>query len=95
MVLEDTIPMMTSDDYRERFFAEYAQTKIRHEKLKHFCNRIEGAMLVSEAGPEHDCPLSLLREQQTAMGEYLHILELRAVIEHIDLSMMEVCNAGS
>lgn len=94
MTLEDTKELMTDKNYMTRFFAEYAQTKIRYEKLKHFCDQIEGAMLVSEVGPEHDCPLSLLREQQTAMGEYLHILELRAVIEHIDLSMMEVCNAG-
>jgi hypothetical protein len=35
--------------------------------------------------PVHDCPDHLLREQQAAMGEYLHILEVRAVIEGIEL----------
>ena len=35
--------------------------------------------------PKHDCELELLREQQRFMGEYLHMLEIRAVIEHIDL----------
>lgn len=35
--------------------------------------------------PAHDCPLELLREQQSLMGQYLHVLEIRAVIENIDL----------
>ncbi len=35
--------------------------------------------------PKHDCPAELLREQQKKMGEYLHILEVRAVIEGIEL----------
>lgn len=30
-------------------------------------------------------PASLLRDQQRAMEEYLHILELRAVIEGVQL----------
>ena len=41
MELYETIEGMTSTDYRERFKAEYRQTKIRYEKLKDFCNRIE------------------------------------------------------
>lgn len=36
-------------------------------------------------GPKLDCPASILRWQQSAMGDYLHVLELRAVIEGIDL----------
>ena len=39
--------------------------------------------LVTE--PKHDCPEDLLREQQRVMGEYLHLLEVRAVIEGIEL----------
>ena len=34
MELKDTIEMMNSADYKERFKAEYYQTKIRYEKLK-------------------------------------------------------------
>ena len=34
MELYETIEGMTSTDYRERFKAEYRQTKIRYEKLK-------------------------------------------------------------
>ena len=43
MELKETIAGMTSTDYRERFKAEYRQTKERYERLKVFCNRIEAA----------------------------------------------------
>lgn len=33
MELRDTIEMMNSSDYKERFKAEYYQTKIRYNKL--------------------------------------------------------------
>ena len=88
MELKETIDKMTSADYKERFVAEYQQTKIRYEKLKHFCDVIEASQLAKIEKPKHDCPLALLREQQSAMGQYLHILELRAVIENIDLGGM-------
>lgn len=92
MELKDTIEMMTSTDYKERFKAEYQQTKIRYEKLKEFNTRIEAARRTSYeadckkiALPKHDCTDDILREQQSAMGQYLHILEVRAVIEGIEL----------
>ena len=90
MELKDTIAMMTSDDYKERFKAEYYQTKERYERLKSFNNKIEAAertkfTLNHAKEPKHDCPSTILREQQRAMGEYLHILEVRAVIENIEL----------
>lgn len=88
MELKETIEKMTSPDYRERFAAEYQQTKIRYEKLKHFCDVIETSQLAKIEEPKHDCPLALLREQQSVMGQYLHILELRAVIENIVLGGM-------
>lgn len=88
MELKETIEKMTSADYKERFVAEYQQAKIRYEKLKRFCDRIEAAQLSKIEEPKHDCPLELLREQQSVMGQYLHILELRAVFENIDLGGM-------
>ena len=33
MELKDTVEMMNSSDYKERFKAEYYQTRIRYEKL--------------------------------------------------------------
>lgn len=79
-----------SSSYKERFIAEYIQLKQRYEKLKVFNTKIEAAELTKGMDngvdePLHDCPASLLREQQKVMGEYLHILEVRAVIEGIDL----------
>jgi hypothetical protein len=77
---EETVPLMLSEDYSARFVAEYRQTKIRYERLKAYCNRIEAAMRNPEKVdmPPHDCDLDLLREQQKAMGLYLHVLEIRA-----------------
>ena len=91
--LQDTAALMCSEDYKERFVAEYRQTKIRYEKLKAFNTKIEAARLMrvwkfdaaNVEEPKHDCPEDLLREQQRIMGEYLRILEVRAVIEGIDL----------
>lgn len=91
MTLNDTIAMMNSEDYKERFKAEYQQTKIRYEKLKAFNTKIEASRRTSYEMskkvpmPEHDCPDDILREQQSIMGQYLHILEVRAVIEGIEL----------
>ena len=89
---KDTIEMMQSEDYKERFKAEYYQTKIRYERLKTFNTKIEAANAVKYAmspvtlrEPRHDCPESLLREQQSTMGNYLHILEVRAEIEGVKL----------
>lgn len=88
--LKETIPEMLSEDYKERFIAEYKQTKIRYERLKNFNTRIKAAEITGFTDkpvemPPHDCPIDLLREQQAVMGNYLHILEVRAVIEGIDL----------
>ena len=85
MELKDTIAGMKSEDYKQRFVAEYRQTKIRFEKLKAFCNKIEAAELMGKEPPKHDCPLYLLRSQQENMGWYLHDLEIRAVIEDVKL----------
>ena len=92
MELSDTAALMGSGDYKARFMAEYYQTKIRYEKLKRFNTKIEAAKQVAyTAGkykcpmPPHDCPDELLREQQSVMGNYLHILEVRAEIEGVAL----------
>ena len=84
--LKDTISLMNSEYYKDRFVAEYIQTKIRYERLKTFNQRIEVAQLTGAEEPKHDCPLQLLKEQQAIMGNYLHTLELRAKIEHINLT---------
>ena len=76
-----TVEGMLSPDYKERFKAEYKQTKIRYDKLH--------AMLVkADAGKlefERTCPLDLLRRQAQAMGQYLYCLEVRAQMEGVEL----------
>lgn len=91
MDFKDTIVMMNSGDYKERFKAEYYQLKERYERLKALNTKIDAANRTHYQPerrvemPKHDCPDDLLFLQQNTMGEYLHILEVRAVIEDIDL----------
>ena len=79
--LNDTISLMQSVDYKERFLAEYYQTKIRYNNLHKMIIKYEAGTLDFEPS----CSIELLTEQAKAMGEYLHILEIRAEIENIEL----------
>ena len=83
--LTGTVDLMNSDNYKNRMIAEYHQTKIRYEKLKDLCNRIEASRRTGKEEPKHDSPFDMLKDQQRAMGEYLHILEVRAIIEGVEL----------
>lgn len=85
MELKETVELMNSVDYKDRFIAEYHQVKIRYEKLKNFCNKIEVETMLGKEVTKHDCPLELLREQQKYMGLYLSVLEKRALIENVEL----------
>ena len=82
MNLADTTPMMNNPDYRERFKAEYYQTKIRYEKLHKMVVKYEAGTL--NFTPK--CSIELLKEQKKHMGLYLNCLEIRAEIEGIDLT---------
>ena len=84
MELKDTEKLMESIDYKDRFKAEYYQTKIRYEKLKKYADKIEVEDITGKK-VEHDCPLDMMREQQRCMGQYLHVLELRAIVEGVEL----------
>lgn len=81
MILKDTVEMMNSPDYKERFKAEYHQTKIRHDKLRAMLIKAEAGKL----GFEPTCPLNVLAAQMATMSKYLYCLEVRAQIEGIDL----------
>ena len=41
MELKDTVELMNSADYKERFKAEYLQTKIRYDKLHKLIIKME------------------------------------------------------
>lgn len=79
MELKDTIILMNSSDYKDRFKAEYQQTKIRYDKLHRMIVRYEAGTLDFEP----TCSLELLKEQASYMGRYLYTLEVRAEIEKI------------
>lgn len=82
-----TVEGMLSEDYKERFKAEYQQTKIRWERLKAFNTKILASKInVGTDEPKHDCPDGLLLDQEKTMRKYLDILELRAAIEGVDLT---------
>jgi len=81
MDLKDTIELMTSEDYRDRFKAEYYQTKIRYEKLHKMVVKMEAGTLEFEP----TCSIDLFKSQLGYMGQYLYTLEVRAQIEGVEL----------
>lgn len=91
MELKETISAMTSIDYKERFAAEYYQTKIRYEKLKALNTKIQANKDTGEdfLGFVPNCPPEVLIRQQYQMEELLDTLEERAVIERINLKEYE------
>lgn len=82
------------EDWRERLKAEYVQTKERYEKLKAHNTRrdvarhIEPCCMVDAKEREiRNYRDELTKRQQGIMGEYLHVLELRATLENIELQI--------
>lgn len=79
--LNETVDLMNSPDYKERFRAEYHQTKIRYDKLDAMTVKYEAGTLNFTPS----CSLELLKEQKKHMGNYIRCLKIRAEIEGIDL----------
>lgn len=79
--LDETIEMMTSDDFKERFKAEYWQLKIRHNNLIAMLAKYRQGTLAFKP----KCSIKLLMEQKSHMEQYLYCLEVRADIEGINL----------
>lgn len=77
----DTVELMNSADYRERFKAEYLQVVIRYKGLRNMLDKWDRGEL--EFKPT--CPRSTYNMQIKAMVDYIAILEARAVIELITL----------
>lgn len=84
--LEDTLPLMNSSDYKDRFVAEYLQLCIRKENLYNTISKYYDVELEFEL----DCPIKMLEEQYDLMYKYAEKLEERAKIENIDLSMYKI-----
>ncbi len=79
--LKDTCNMMTSDDYKERFRAEYMQLAIRYGKLKTMLDNWDRG----ELNFTPTCPRSTYNMQIKAMTDYIAVLEARAIMEGVDL----------
>ena len=81
MQLKDTIKMMKSADYKERFKAEYYQLSLRLCSLTSMLIKWENNMLDFEP----KCSKETLENQVIFMQGYMGILRLRAEIEEIEL----------
>lgn len=81
MELKDTIELMTSTDYKERFKAEYYQLKIRYEKLKVMLDKWNSG----ELNFKPTCPREIYDKQIEGMEIYLDVLVDRAELEKIEL----------
>ena len=81
MKLVDTIPLMESEDYKERFKAEYYQLTIRIEGLKQMLDQYKNGTLKFTP----TCSYALLSKQLKTMEAYAACLEVRATTERIDL----------
>lgn len=81
--LKDTVEMMNSEDYKERFKAEYYQLRIRYTKLKDMLRKWDNGEL--DFVPT--CSRSLYDIQVKAMKDYLSVLEARSDIERIGMEV--------
>ena len=81
MEMMDTVQLMESTDYKDRFKAEYWQVRIRLERLRKMIAKYQAGTL----GFTPACSLELLKEQVKPMQNYLDVLEVRAQIEEIEL----------
>lgn len=79
--LKETVELMLSNDYKERFKAEYYQLKIRIDKLDNMLSEMEN----DELNFTPTCSYELLQNQLKAMLLYEIFLKERAKIEKIDL----------
>lgn len=81
MKLQDTIEMMNSSDYKERFRAEYFQLKARADGLDAMLQKYKAGTLPFTP----TCDYELLYTQYIHMKNYQYTLEDRAKIEGIEL----------
>lgn len=82
MELIDTMEMMKSTDYKERFRAEYFQLKIREKGLAKMLEKYKLGTLSFTPS----CSYDILNGQLKSMHLYGTYLEERAEIESVDLS---------
>lgn len=86
MELQDTIDLMKSSDFKDRFKSEYYQLKIRTERLVDMLDKYkDGTLGFTPKCSSAKMRFELLDAQCGIMKAYLHILKERASIEDIEL----------
>lgn len=70
------------EDYKLRMINEYKELKGKYDRLHRMLVKYDAGKL--DFTPT--CPIDLLRKQASIMGQYLYILETRAVIEGVSLN---------
>ena len=81
MQLKHTVEMMNSEDFKERFKAEYYQLSLRLDSLIRMLIKWDNNMLDFEP----KCSKETLENQVRFMKGYVDILLLRSKIEGIEL----------
>lgn len=81
MELKETVGLMLSGDYKDRFMAEYYQVATRYKKLRTMLEKWDNGNLDFKP----TCPRSTYNMQVKAMTDYIAVLEARAVMEGIEL----------
>ena len=81
MELKDTVDLMLSDDYKDRFIAEFRQLEIRYDKLLDMMDKWRKG----ELNFTPTCPMDMYVKQLQGMEMYLDVLYDRAELEGIDL----------
>ena len=81
MKLSETVELMCSENFKDRFLAEYLQLKIRLNGLNAMLEKYKNGTL--DFKPK--CSYNLLNAQRKVMEIYLSYLEERAEIENISI----------
>lgn len=81
--LKDTVDIMCSTDYKERFIAEYKQLEIRILGLERMLDNWDH----NELNFKPTCPRSTYDLQLRAMKDYYAVLQMRAVMENIPIEV--------
>jgi len=81
--LEETVALMNSADYKERFAGEYYQLETRYLKLKTMTEKWDKGELTFTP----TCPRAIYDRQLSSMLLYLFILIERAELEQVKLDI--------
>lgn len=83
MELRDTVDLMNSKDFNDRFKAEYYQIDIRIKKLENMLNNWNSLKFTPK------CPKQVLMDQLSCMKKYRDSLDVRLIYEDIEIKKEE------